>query len=185
MRLTGDIDRRTLILFGFLGVLMAGGVIWCVFSWIALGQSASRVERAREDLSRVFDASSDYEKSLAGTGSFNPMASSAGEFSMVYYMSNLLATGITDKRITPSPLDEEEPHHYREGYVEYRYHFTYTDLSFPHAIGIWYLLEADSDPRVKINRVRVEPVAKTDSRSTTYTYTVTLSLSHFSPSREK
>jgi len=184
MTLTRNINQKTLVLLVCLGVLVIGGVIWCISSWVALGKTGSRVQRARENLLSAYELSAEYEQLLAESGSRSPLTSAGGEFGMVYHISNLLATGIPDKKITPSPLDEEDPHEYKEGYVEYRYHFTYKNLSFAHAIGIWYLLEADNDPRVKINHIRLEPVPKSDSRGTTYTYTLSLSLSHFSPSKQ-
>lgn len=173
----GQIDRNTKILFACVAALAAGAAIWCVVSWTTLNAANGRLESARENLTTAYRLSAEYESLLSRTGT-GLASADAEEFNVAYYVSNLLS-GLPGGSIEPASISDEKHTQQKEGREEHRYRFVYNNLTYTNAIGIWYLLEKDGDPRIRIGNVRLEPVAKTDAGGATYTYRLSLTLSHF------
>jgi len=171
-------SKNTIIFFGTLAALLLASVIWCLTSWAASGGANSRVEAAQRNLTKASDLSREFE-SLPGSANVTSLSDSVD---VGRYMEQVITAIIPqeeNRRNISSSYNSETTEHPREGYKENKHHFTYANLSFEQATAIWYYLEKDHRPNVKIDNVVLTPEAKTDQGGTLYTYKMELWLSSF------
>jgi len=173
-------SKNTIILFGALAILLLASVIWCVASLAASSATSMRVEAAQRNYRKACDLSREFE-SLPGSANVTSLTEPVD---VGRYMEQVMAAIIPqeeNRKNASSSYNSETTEHPREGYKENKHHFTYANLSFEQATAIWYYLEKDHKPNVKINNIVLTPEAKTDQSGTLYSYRMELWLSSFTP----
>jgi hypothetical protein len=171
-------SKNTIILFAALTILLLASAIWCVMSWAASSAASSRVEAAQKNFKKTCDLSREFE-SLPGSANVTSLTE---PIDVGRYMGQVLAAIIPleeNRKAASSSYSSETTEHPHEGYKENKHHFTYANLSFEQATAIWYYLEKDRKPNVKINNIILALEAKTDPSGTIYTYRLELWLSSF------